>query len=169
MTDKRQLLCKFSNINDFKNVVEQIRRFYTVYNNSLFVFYNTQNVKELYITYNIINNDLNFPKFPGTISIHRKRQTNTLYTLNAMNQIIRDENNGIVLVSETGDIADIPNFTLNDLKDVIRRDVEAVIGCDAVYMLNGWETSKGARAERAIALWLGLIVMYQGDDQSWRG
>lgn len=96
MTDKRQLLCTFSNVNYFKNVVEQIRCFYTVYNNSLFVFYNTQNVKELYITYNIINNDLNFPKFPNTISIHRKRQTNTLYTLNAMNQIIRDENNGIV-------------------------------------------------------------------------
>jgi hypothetical protein len=97
MTDKRQLLCTFSNINDFKNVVEQIRRFYTMYNNPLFVFYNTQNAKELYITYNIINNnDLNFSKFPGTISIHRKRQTNTLYTLNAMNQIIRDENNGVV-------------------------------------------------------------------------
>ena len=97
MTDKRQLLCTFSNINDFKNVVEQIRRFYTVYNNPLFVFYNTQNAKELYITYNVINNnDLNFSKFPGTISIHRKRQTNTLYTLNAMNQIIRDENNGVV-------------------------------------------------------------------------
>ena len=97
MTDKRQLLCTFSNINDFKNVVEQIRRFYTMYNNPLFVFYNTQNAKELYITYNVINNnDLNFSKFPGTISIHRKRQTNTLYTLNAMNQIIRDENNGVV-------------------------------------------------------------------------
>jgi len=86
----------------------------------------------------------------------------------AVNPVAIDESNGIVLLSETGDIADIPNFTLNDLKDVIRRDVEAVIGCDAVYMLNGWETSKGARAERAIALWLGLVVMYQGDDQSWR-
>lgn len=96
MMDKRQLLCTFSNVNDFNNVVEQIRKFYTVYNNTLFVFYNTKNVKELYITYNIINDNANFPKFPGTISIHRKRQTNTLYTLNAMNQIIRDENNGVV-------------------------------------------------------------------------
>ena len=86
----------------------------------------------------------------------------------AVNPVAIDESNGIVLVSETGDIADIEGFTLNDLKDVIRRDVEAVIGCDAVYMLNGWETSKGARAERAIALWLGLVVMYQGDDGSWR-
>jgi hypothetical protein len=96
MIDKRQLLCTFSTINDYKNVVEQISKFYNVYNNCFFVFFNLKNVKELYITYNIINRDVSFPKFPGTISIHRKRQTNTLYTLNAMNQIIRDENNGVV-------------------------------------------------------------------------
>lgn len=96
MTDKRQLLCTFSNVNDVKNIIEQIRVFYKVYNNILFVFYNVNNVKELFITYNVINDNINFPKFPGTISIHRKRQTNTLYTLNAMNQIIRDENNGVI-------------------------------------------------------------------------
>lgn len=96
MTDKRQLLCTFSNVNDVKNTIEQIRAFYTVYNNILFVFYNVNNVKELFVTYNIINDNVNFPKFPGTISIHRKRQTNTLYTLNAMNQIIRDENHGVI-------------------------------------------------------------------------
>lgn len=96
MTDKRQLLCTFSNVNDVKNIIEQIRVFYKVYNNILFVFYNVNNVKELFITYNIINDNINFPKFPGTISIHRKRQTNTLYTLNVMNQIIRDENNGVI-------------------------------------------------------------------------
>ncbi len=96
MMDKRQLLCTFSNVSDFRNVMDQIRKFYTVYNDALFVFYNTKNVKDLYITYNIVNDNINFSKFPGTISIHRKRQTNTLYTLNAMNQIIRDENNGVV-------------------------------------------------------------------------
>lgn len=96
MTDKRQLLCTFSNVNDLRNVVEQIRNFYTLCNNSLFVFYNTQNIKELYITYNVLNISVNFLKFPNTISIHRKKQTNTLYTLNAMNQIIRDENGGII-------------------------------------------------------------------------
>ena len=86
----------------------------------------------------------------------------------AVNPVAIDESNGIKLESETGSLDDIEGFTQEDLKSVIKRDVEAVIGCDAVYMLNGWETSKGARAERAIALWLGLIVMYQGDDGSWR-
>lgn len=95
MNDKRQLLCTFSNVIDFKNVIDQIYKFYNVYNRCVFIFYNTKNVKELYVTYNIINEGHEFPKFPNTISIHRKKQTNTLYTLNAMNKIIRDENGGV--------------------------------------------------------------------------
>jgi len=95
MNDKRQLLCTFSNVGDFQNVVDQIYKFYTVYNHCIFVFYNTKNAKELFVTYNILNSNGEFPKFPNTISIHRKKQTNTLYTLNAMNQIIRDENGGV--------------------------------------------------------------------------
>ena len=37
-----------------------------------------------------------------------------------------------------------------------------LIGCDAIYMLRGWEQSKGARAEHAVAVWIGLEIMYQG-------
>jgi hypothetical protein len=33
--------------------------------------------------------------------------------------------------------------------------------CDAVYMLPGWENSKGARAEHATAIALGLQVIYE--------
>lgn len=95
MIDKRQLLCTFSDITEFKNVVSQIQKFYSVYNKCYFIFYNIKNVKDLFITYNILNDNVEFPKFPNTISIHRKKQTNTLYTLNAMNQIIRDENEGV--------------------------------------------------------------------------
>ena len=32
--------------------------------------------------------------WPNTISIHRKKQTNTLYSLNAMNELIKKENGG---------------------------------------------------------------------------
>ena len=94
MKDNRQLLCTFSNAKDFKEVIEDIKKFYNIHN-KMFVFSNTKNPKDIYITYNIINEDgKDFPKFKNTISIHRKKQTNTLYTLNAMNQVIKDENNG---------------------------------------------------------------------------
>ena len=32
----------------------------------------------------------------NTISLHRKKQSNTLYTINALNQVIRSKNNGVL-------------------------------------------------------------------------
>lgn len=95
MHDKRQLLCTFSSVKSYKATVEDIKKFYEVYGHRFFIFSNVNNSEEIYITYNIVNAGKDFPKFPNTISIHRKKQTNTLYTLNAMNQIIRDENGGV--------------------------------------------------------------------------
>ncbi len=95
MNDKRQLLCTFSLVASFKNTIEEIKQFYAVNNDRFFVFSNVSAPKEVFITYNIACEGREFPKFPNTISIHRKKQTNTLYTLNAMNQIIKDENGGV--------------------------------------------------------------------------
>lgn len=95
MNDKRQLLCTFSTVTTFKATIEEIKKFYSVYSNRFFVFTNVTAPKEVFVTYNILNDGKEFPKFQNTISIHRKKLTNTLYTLNAMNQIIRDENNGV--------------------------------------------------------------------------
>jgi hypothetical protein len=94
MTDNRQLLCTFSTVKAFRQTIEDIKKFYNVQNSRFFVFLNEVNPKEVFVTYNILNDGKEFPKFPNTISIHRKKQTNTLYTLNAMNQVIRDENGG---------------------------------------------------------------------------
>jgi hypothetical protein len=95
MNDKRQLLCTFSLVASFKNTIEEIKRFYVVSNGRFFIFSNVAAPKEVFVTYNIVCDREEFPKFPNTISIHRKKQTNTLYTLNAMNQIIKDENGGV--------------------------------------------------------------------------
>ena len=94
--DNRQLLCTFSDVKTFKETVNSIKKFYSLKSAKFFVFVNANIPTEIYITYNVIpepNKEL--VKFPNTISIHRKKQTNTLYTLNAMNQIIRDENGGV--------------------------------------------------------------------------
>jgi len=53
---------------------------------------------------------------------------------------------------------DIADF---DIDAAIRRDVDAVLSCDAIYMLRGWEGSTGARAERALAEWAGLDIITQ--------
>ena len=90
-SDIRQLLCTFSNDKDFRQVANDIREFYEVYGNRIFVFSNIKNPQELYLTYNVLNMKKYDFKFPNTILIHRKKQTNTLYTLNAMNKLIEEE------------------------------------------------------------------------------
>jgi hypothetical protein len=47
--------------------------------------------------------------------------------------------------------------------DAVRRDLEAVQTCDAIYLLCGWRDSKGARAERCVAEWKGLLLVYQDE------
>lgn len=61
-----------------------------------------------------------------------------------------------------------PDYDWNDLNkcnfslmDAIDRDVAALKKCDAIFMLRGWEKSKGAKAEKALAEWIGLVVSYQ--------
>ena len=43
------------------------------------------------------------------------------------------------------------NFTPADIRAMIQRDVMALLQCDGVYLLNNWENSKGALAEKAVA------------------
>lgn len=49
----------------------------------------------------------------------------------------------------------------NDMDATIRRDFEAIMNVDEVYMLEGWEKSVGARAEHALALWRGIKITYE--------
>jgi hypothetical protein len=51
------------------------------------------------------------------------------------------------------------------LPQAIKRDTEALQKCDVIYMLKGWESSKGAKAEKALAEWLGLEVMHEEEPQ----
>lgn len=46
------------------------------------------------------------------------------------------------------------------LKDAVKRDLAALQTCQAIAMLPGWENSKGAKAELAVAHWLGLDEVY---------
>jgi len=47
------------------------------------------------------------------------------------------------------------------VKRVLKRDVDAIFECSSIYMLRGWEHSKGARMEHALAVALGYSVQYQ--------
>ena len=91
---KTQLLCTFAHKKDLDIISDYISKSYTVSEKRLFVFSNAEKVSELYITYNVEPDD--YKKTPNTIMIHRKKETNTLYTVNALNAIIKKANNGVL-------------------------------------------------------------------------
>ena len=91
---KTQLLCTFAHRKDLDLIIDYISKSYTISEKRMFVFANAEKSSELYVTYNVEPDD--YKKTPNTIMIHRKKETNTLYTVNALNAIIRKVNNGIL-------------------------------------------------------------------------
>ncbi len=91
---KTQLLCTFAHRKDLDLVVDYVATSYIITEKRLFVFSDADSKADLYVTYNVEPDD--FRKTPNTIMIHRKKDTNTLYTVNALNAIIKKANNGIL-------------------------------------------------------------------------
>lgn len=50
--------------------------------------------------------------------------------------------------------------------ECMRRDIVALVECDAIYMLKGWADSHGATLEHQIAETLELEIYYEGVDYS---
>ena len=48
-----------------------------------------------------------------------------------------------------------------DHVEALKRDIDEIFKAEAMYMLRGWTDSKGALVEHALALYLGLYIMYQ--------
>ena len=90
---EKQLLCTFVCSDDYLENVSRIRIFYNIPHNKIFIFCNSKNKNEYYITYTVYTRSNN--RFPNTILIHRKHEYNTLYTLNAMNRLISIDNAGV--------------------------------------------------------------------------
>ena len=91
---KTQLLCTFTTKGELQNTLQQIRETYHIVYNYIYILQNKSNLDELFITYNI---DTAFqPDRPleNTILIHRKKESNTLYTINALNDLIKSLNGG---------------------------------------------------------------------------
>ena len=90
---KTQLLCTFAHRSDLNIITDYIQTNYEIPEHRIYVFSNSDVLENLYCTYNAVDSGR---RGQNTISIHRKKETNTLYTVNALNEVIRKVNNGIL-------------------------------------------------------------------------
>ena len=94
---RTQLLCTFTNKKELDSVIEDIKNNYTITFGKIYVLQNENNVNEFVCTYNVdFSNDIDYNKVKSTISLHRKKHSNTLYTINALNELIKNLNNGVL-------------------------------------------------------------------------
>lgn len=89
-----KLFCTFVSEEDIDYMVNDISRSYSIMYNKMFVLF-IKSTGEYVITYNVEQaNVSNIPE--NTILVHRKKDTNTLYTINALNTLIKSLNGGVV-------------------------------------------------------------------------
>lgn len=89
-----KLICTFTTPDELDATLEMIQRDYTILYDKIFVL-ECKSMDEYVCTYNIdLNNLRSLP--PNTVQVHRKKETNTLYTINALNAIIKSLNEGVL-------------------------------------------------------------------------
>lgn len=89
-----KLFCTFVKSEEIDSKVKELSTTYNIMYNKMFVLYIKSN-DEYVITYNVDQG--NVSEIPdNTILVHRKKETNTLYTINALNELIKKLNGGVV-------------------------------------------------------------------------
>ena len=94
---RTQLLATFTTKENLEETSENIQEAYTIVFGKIYVLQNEDNTDELICTYNVDTQEaVDYNKVKGTISLHRKKHSNTLYTINALNEVVANLNNGII-------------------------------------------------------------------------
>ena len=89
-----KLFCTFTDLEGLEDLISQIKSKYDIIYNKLFVL-EIIGKNEFVITYNV--DQTNLSSIPeNTILVHRKKESNTLYTINALNELIKKLNGGVV-------------------------------------------------------------------------
>ena len=92
-----KLFCTFTSGEELDELVSELSTVYTIMYNKMFVLF-VKSTNEYVVTYNVDQGNVNtIPE--NTILVHRKKETNTLYTINALNELIKKLNDGVVDMS----------------------------------------------------------------------
>jgi len=89
-----KLFATFSGLDALDELIINLSSTYNIMYNKMFILY-VKSTDEYVITYNIEQtNTSGIPQ--NTILVHRKKESNTLYTINALNDLIKKLNGGVV-------------------------------------------------------------------------
>lgn len=89
-----KLFCTFTNLEGLDSLISSVTSQYNIIYNKIFVL-EIVGKDEYVITYNVEQGNVN--NIPdNTILVHRKKESNTLYTINALNELIKRLNGGVV-------------------------------------------------------------------------
>ena len=109
---RTQLLCTFTTKQKLNEVVDIVVTCNDVLYEKIYVFQNTNELNQLICTYNVEHQPDYQENIIDTISLHRKKQSNTLYTINALNEVIREKNDGVLDKSYMVDWLEFENTLL---------------------------------------------------------
>ena len=90
-----KLFCTFTSKEGLDDTLREINREYTILYKKIFVLASPES-EEYMCTYNIELQGGQTKILPNTILLHRKKESNTLYTINALNTLIKKLNNGVL-------------------------------------------------------------------------
>ena len=89
-----RLYATFTQQNSLDELIIHLSTTYTIMYKKMFVLF-VKSTNEYVVTYNVEQG--NVSSIPAnTILVHRKKESNTLYTINALNDLIKKLNNGVV-------------------------------------------------------------------------
>ena len=107
-----RLYCTFTTPDNYEEISDVIQTSYVILFNKLFVLESLDGEK-IMLTYNVdMGNSMVNSMIDNTILVHRKKQTNTLYTINALNEVIKSLNGGVLDKSFAVDWNDYRNCIL---------------------------------------------------------
>jgi hypothetical protein len=125
-----KLFCTFTAPEELDNTLNTLTTKYTILYSKIFVL-ESLSTEEYVCTYNIDTFNMEQQSvLPNTILLHRKKESNTLYTINALNALIKSLNNGVLDTNYRINWIDYKNSILliqsNDL-NIIKTKIHKII------------------------------------------
>jgi hypothetical protein len=123
-----QLICLFTTEPELDYTTGMIDKTYDIVYKRIFIL-SIEDSEELICSFNIEKGNVR-KQLPGAMLVHRKRDTNTMYTINSLNTLVKSENNGILDTNYTVDWTKYKNSLLvtsnNELK-VLKTKVYQIV------------------------------------------